>query len=65
MRYVILIVEYIGSCIRDEFEGEIAIESLGLSEETLEELIVWQNDYRKIIPLSTKEREKIGSKLKN
>jgi hypothetical protein len=57
MKYIVLMPDYTGSCIRDEFEGEIAIESLGLPKEILNKITVWHNAYRKIIPLSKEERE--------
>ena len=57
MKYIVLMPDYTGSCIRDEFEGEIAMESLGLPKEIFNEITVWHNAYRKIIPLSEEERE--------
>lgn len=57
MRYLILIPDYTGSCIRDEFDGEINISNLGLSKLTINELTSWHDEYRKIIPLNMDERE--------
>lgn len=56
MKYIVIIPDYMGSCIRDEFEGEIAVESLELPDDIINEINAWHNNYRKIIPLSTKER---------
>jgi hypothetical protein len=38
MKYIVLMPDYTGSCIRDEFEGEIAVESLNLPKETFNEM---------------------------
>ena len=57
MKYIVLMPDYTGSCIRDEFEGEIAMESLNLPKKTFNEITIWHNAYRKIIPLSKEERE--------
>lgn len=57
MKYIVLMPDYTGSCVRDEFEGEISVESLNLPEHILNEITTWHNAYRKIIPLSKEERE--------
>lgn len=57
MKYMILMPDYTGSCIRDEFEGEVNVDELGLSTQMISELKSWHNEYRKIIPLSLEERE--------
>ncbi|MFW9873667.1 MAG: hypothetical protein ACFFG0_11220 [Candidatus Thorarchaeota archaeon] len=58
MRYIILMPDYTGSCIRDEFGEEIKLESLNLPKRILDEINIWHDAYRKIIPLSMEERTK-------
>jgi hypothetical protein len=65
MKYLILIPDYTGSCIRDEFEGEIEIENLGLTQDTINELVKWQDIYSRIIPLSIEEKKVVLIKSKN
>lgn len=56
MRYLILSAEYLGSCLRDEFNGEVELNSLGISPELIEEITSWQNSYAKFIPMSNDQR---------
>jgi len=56
MKYIILMPDYTGSCIRDEFGEEINLKSLNLPKYILNEINTWHNEYRKIIPLDMKER---------
>ncbi len=56
MRYLIIIPDYTGSCIKDEFIGQIDIEKLELPQDYVEELSSWHESYRLIIPLSDEER---------
>ena len=56
MRYIVLMPDYIGSCIRDEFGEEIKLESLNLPKNILDEINIWHDAYRQIIPLTMKER---------
>ncbi len=48
--------DYTGSCLRDDFEGQIELEKLGLPQEYINKLSSWNEAYRKIIPLSDNER---------
>ena len=58
MRYIILIPNYTGSCVQDEFGGEIELENLHLPTHVFKKIIAWHNAYKKIIPLSLEERER-------
>jgi len=63
MKYMVLMPDYTGSCLRDEFEGELNIDELGLSTQIINELKNWHNKYRKIIPLSMEEREAVVERI--
>ena len=56
MKYLTIIPDYTGSCLRDDFEGQIELEELGLPQEYISELSSWHEAYRQIIPLSDEER---------
>ncbi|MGL4427020.1 MAG: hypothetical protein ACRCUQ_04630 [Alphaproteobacteria bacterium] len=57
MKYLTIMPDYTGSCIKDDFSGEfVDLESMELPKDLLEEILNWHSDYRKIIPLSEKER---------
>ena len=56
MRYIVLMPDYTGSCVRDEFGEEIKLESLNLPKNILDEINIWHEAYRKIIPLTMEER---------
>jgi hypothetical protein len=56
MRYLILSAVYLGSCLIDEFNGEVDLNSLGISPELIEEITLWQNSYAKFIPMSNDQR---------
>lgn len=58
MRYIIVMPDYTGSCLRDEFDGELPIQSLDLSENLVQEIESWHALYRKIIPLESEERKR-------
>ncbi len=58
MKYLTLMPDYTGSCIRDDFEGQIEPTLLGLPQSFLRRLYTWQDLYKKIIPLDQDEREK-------
>lgn len=60
MRYLTIIPDYTGSCIVDDFEGPVSLESLGLPKNFIDKVMSWHNSYRAIIPLDENERrEKI------
>lgn len=50
--------DYTGSCIRDDFEGQIDLNDLKLSNDFLVKLNTWHEAYKKIIPLNENERKK-------
>ena len=56
MRYLTIAAEYTQSCLRDDFEGPIQPESLGLPEDLCSELRAWNEAYRRVIPLNEEER---------
>ncbi|MGL5720597.1 MAG: hypothetical protein ACRCYP_07410 [Alphaproteobacteria bacterium] len=59
MKYLSIMPDYTGSCIKDDFSGEfVDLESMDLPKDFLEEILNWHSAYRKIIPLSEKERNK-------
>ncbi len=58
MKYLIIASDYTGSCIRDEFEGEIKLEDLEIPFELMQEISIWNSAYQKIIPLNEVERKK-------
>jgi hypothetical protein len=58
MKYLILAPDYTGSCIQDEFEGEVPLEELLIPKEIADELTIWHIAYREIIPLAEKERDR-------
>lgn len=63
MRYLTMAADYTGSCLRDDFTGPIELTSLDLPQEFIEEIISWHCLYRKIIPLSEEQREKIMNEI--
>ncbi|WP_032113839.1 hypothetical protein [Candidatus Paracaedibacter symbiosus] len=56
MKYLILSPSYSGSCIQDEFNGEIELEDLNLPKDFIEEINIWHFAYKKFIPLSKEQR---------
>ena len=58
MKYLIIMPDYTGSGIRDEFEGEISLNDLDLPIDFINEFTSWHNEYREIIPLDNEERKK-------
>ena len=65
MKYLTLIPNYTGSCIQDDFEGQINLESLNLPHDFIEKLNVWHDSYKAIIPLNEQERKKISREIEN
>lgn len=58
MRYLTIAADYTQSSLRDDFEGPIEPETLHLSKTLCEELREWNDQYRKIIPLSEEARRR-------
>ena len=56
MRYLTVMPDYTGSGIWDDFAGNIALDSLQLSNDFVGRLNSWHNSYKKIIPLSEEAR---------
>ena len=63
MKYLIIMPDYTGSGIRDEFEGEISLNDLDLPIDFINEFTSWHNEYREIIPLDTEERKKRSAQI--
>jgi len=57
MRYLVITPDYTQSCIRDEFEGVISLDDLSLPKEFIDEISIWHDSYRKIIPLGSADRK--------
>jgi hypothetical protein len=56
MRYLTVMPDYTGSCIWDDFEGNLALDRLQLPNDFVDRLNSWHNLYKKIIPLSEEVR---------
>ncbi len=56
MKYLTIIPDYTGSCIKDDFTGQIEIEELGLPQDFIDEISSWHESYKIIIPLSDAQR---------
>ena len=56
MRYLTIIPDYTGSCIKDDLTGRIDIEALELPQDFLDEISSWHESYKVIIPLSDEQR---------
>lgn len=66
MKYLTIMPDYTGSCIKDDFSGEpIDLDSMELPEDFLEKILSWQSAYRKIIPLPEEERKKLFEEIEN
>ena len=65
MRYLTIIPDYAGSCIRDDYNGQVNIEDLELPQDFLEEISFWHKSYRMIIPLSEEERAARKEEIKD
>ena len=57
MRYLVIMPDYTGSCVREEFGEEVELEDLGLPRNVVDEIVIWHNSYREIIPLDEKEKK--------
>ena len=64
MRYLTVAAEYIGSCIKDDSQGQIDCHELLLDEDLCKELEEWNADYKVIIPLDMDEREQRYDEIK-
>lgn len=62
-RYLTVTANYTGSCIQDDYVGEINLKNLNLKFEFLNELSLWNEEYKKIIPLSDQERLSLIKKI--
>ena len=56
MRYLTIIPDYTGSCIKDDYIGQIDIDDLELPQDYVDEISSWNESYRIIIPLSDEQR---------
>lgn len=56
VRYLTLGADYGEFSLRDEQEGPITPDELGLSAEIAQELVEWNHGYQPIIPMSMGER---------
>lgn len=56
MKYLTIIPDYTGSCIKDDFTGRIDIKDLELPQDIIDEISSWHESYRVIIPLSEEQR---------
>lgn len=63
MRYLTLAAEYTGSCIKDDFSGQLEYSTLRLNDELSEELESWNEEYKKIIPLDIESRKLISNTI--
>jgi len=57
MKYLTIAPSYTQSCIRDDFNGPIELESLSLPKDFIEEINSWHLQYRMIIPLNEHQRK--------
>ncbi len=66
MKYLILIADYTGSCIQDEYNhNRISLNDLDIPEDLRKNLKSWHAEYRKIIPLPDEERSQIMDKIES
>ncbi len=63
MKYLTISPNYTQSCIRDDIEGPIELSCLELPESIVNEIKLWHQRYREIIPLSMDERQKISQTI--
>jgi hypothetical protein len=63
MKYLILAPDYTGSCLIDEYKGEIQIEKLNLLKGDEDRIKRWHEEYRKIIPLSPERRSFLSKEI--
>ena len=58
MRYLTVAADYTRSALRDDFDGPLEPESLGLPSELCADLGAWNDQYRQVIPLSEEARHR-------
>jgi hypothetical protein len=63
MRYLTIIPDYTGSCIKDEFTGQLVIEELGLPQAYINAITLWNVSYRVIIPLSEDQKRALRKEI--
>lgn len=56
MRYLTIIPNYTGSCIKDDYTGQIDIKDLELPQDYVSKISSWHKSYRAIILLSDEQR---------
>lgn len=56
MRYILVWADYMSSGLRDEFEGEVDAEELGLPPALSHQIKNWVAKYQSITPLDGEER---------
>ena len=57
MKYLTIMPDYTGSCLWDNFAGNIALNSLQLSDDFINRLNAWHSAYKTIIPLDEAQRK--------
>lgn len=65
MKYLTIIPNYTGSCIEDDYTGQINIEDLELPQNYVDEISSWHESYRVIIPLSIEQRADRKEEIEN
>jgi len=63
MKYLTIMPDYTGSCIIDEIKGQIEVKELCLPQEFINELDLWHESYRRIIPLDMEQRSQRISEI--
>lgn len=63
MKYLTIMPDYTGSCIWDECEGNIPLDTLKLPPVFLDRLNAWNNAYKKIIPLNEEKRKEMALEI--
>lgn len=63
MKYLTVMSDYTGSCLYDDFIGQIEFDELGLPQEYISMLYSWNESYRRIIPLSENERFELNEEI--
>ena len=64
MRYLTIASDYTGSCIMDDFQGQVDCLELQLDEEFCKELDEWNANYKVIILLDMEERDQRCDEIK-
>lgn len=57
MHYLILSADYMKPSLKDEFNGYVDLRKLGVPQNLIEELTLWNDSYNRIIPLTMEQRE--------